>query len=144
MSRTNGTGIRAPGGMPRPLLKSSQAQRPTATPSGRPASRASPVTMVACQATVAWTCRRTSPSVFSVGDPVRALVGDHAGRLLHRLAEAGQGLLEPCDARRAPLPGGEPQQHELERRARRLARALPVARQRLRRHDRGRGLRALS
>ena len=74
----------------------------------------------------------------------RSLVGNHAGRLLHRLAEAGQGLLEPCDARRAPLPGGEPQQHELERRARRLARARPVARQRLPRHDRGRGLRALS
>ena len=45
---------------------SAQAQRPPATPSGRPASSATAVSAVASQATAADTCHRRNPSVLTI------------------------------------------------------------------------------
>src|SRR5437016_1843347 len=53
MSSTGRIGVMAPGGIPRPWAKSAQLNRPAATPSGRPARRASPVSVLTCQAVIA-------------------------------------------------------------------------------------------
>ena len=50
--------------MPRPVANSAQPQRPAATPSGRPARQGEPGQRVACQAVIALTCRRSSPSAL--------------------------------------------------------------------------------
>ena len=49
MSRTGQAGVMAAAGMPRPWANSAQLHRPAAMPSGSPASRASPVSVLACR-----------------------------------------------------------------------------------------------
>ena len=50
VTSTGQTGVTATGGMPRPWAKSVQLHRPAATPKGKPASRATPVRLLTCQA----------------------------------------------------------------------------------------------
>jgi len=50
MNSTGQTGVTATGAMPRPLAKSVQLHRPAATPKRTPASRATPVRLLICQA----------------------------------------------------------------------------------------------
>ena len=68
MSSTGQIGVRGASGMPRPWANSAQLHRPATTPNGRSASRASPVTVLTCQAVIALTCRREQPEGLQDGE----------------------------------------------------------------------------